>query len=75
MRRAGTAITSTQGMVILRSQSDDPPSIGSSLVDESLDRVGQVVDIIGPTARPYLVVNPDEDRSAASLLGKPFYLR
>lgn len=75
MRRAGTAVTSAQGMAIVLTEDDDPPAIGAPLVDESLDRVGRVVDVIGPQAQPYLVVNPEKHRSPASFLGKPFYVR
>lgn len=75
MRRAGTAVAAAQGVTVLEAESDTPPSIGESVVDESLETVGTVVDIIGPVTGPYLVMNPKGDRRPATLLGETLYLR
>jgi RNA-binding protein len=88
MRRAGKAVRTTQGLVILRAppdtvprpvDRDDPdlgdlPAIGDEVVDSSLTSVGRVVDVFGPVERPYLAVTPDR-RAPASVLGERLYVR
>lgn len=75
MRRAGIAVTATQGVLVLERESGDPPSIGTAVVDESLDRIGKVVDVIGPVEQPYLVVSPESSAETARLLGEILYIR
>jgi len=79
MRRLGTVDRSAQGLAVVRVDADasdaEPPAIGTDAVDESLTTVGRVVDVFGPTERPYLAVAPAGDRSAASLVGTRLYAR
>jgi rRNA processing protein Gar1 len=52
---------------------DNPPKIGSEVVDENLNVVGKVFDIIGPVPAPYVVIKPT-DRELTRLVDKPVYL-
>jgi RNA-binding protein len=63
---------------ILRApESDDEepdfPRIGTEIVDDSLSRVGRVVDVFGPVERPYLAVSPDDGVDPAALVGSRLY--
>ncbi len=75
MRRIGEVARITAGTVVLRSPDDGYPAIGTDVIDERLDRVGQVVDVMGPTERPYLVVTPESEAPSAALLNEPMYVR
>lgn len=75
MRRAGTVVRIAQGMAVARSDDESHPGIGAEVVDESLEPVGRVVDVIGPVARPYLVVDPTGTASPAGLLNQRLYVR
>lgn len=75
MRRAGVARHVTQGMLLLECDASEPPSIGTVVVDEELTRVGEIVDVIGPTDAPFLVVAPVEAETAAAALGNRLYRR
>jgi len=75
MRRIGEVTRVRDGTVLARSPDDDHPEIGTEAVDETLEPVGRVVDVIGPVARPYLVIALEGDRSPASLLNEPIYGR
>lgn len=74
MQRAGTVIRVAQGMAIARSDGTDHPEIGGTTVSEQLDRVGEIVDVMGPIERPYLVISPD-GVDPADLLGETLYVR
>ena len=74
MRRAGTVVACAQGNAIVQSPDDWHPDLGVSVVDERLERVGRVVDIIGPLDRPYIVVSPETGEPTA-LLGELLYVR
>lgn len=74
MERAGTALGTAQGLVVVRSTDDRIPDIGTELVDDSLDEVGAVVDVFGPVERPFLAVSPTTDQPAL-LVGNPLYTR
>ena len=80
MRRAGQVVRATQGLAVVRappsegSDHAEIPGIGTELVNESLDAVGQVVDVFGPVDRPYLAVNPT-GRDPAAMLGEKVYER
>jgi len=52
---------------------ENPPKIGSEVVDENLHVVGKVFDIIGPVSAPYIVIKPTV-REPARLVNKPVYL-
>jgi rRNA processing protein Gar1 len=54
-------------------KAENPPKIGSEVVDENLNVVGRVFDIIGPVSAPYAVIKPSV-REPANLLNKPVYL-
>jgi len=74
MRRAGTVVGVTQGVAVVRSGDDEFPAVGTELVDERLDAVGEVVDVFGPVEQPYLAVSPADDR-AVTLVGDVVYAR
>lgn len=73
MRRVGTVVRAVQGLAIARSPDESHPDIGATVVDEGLDAVGRVVDVMGPTDRPYVVVSPDG--TPAALLDAKLYVR
>ena len=75
MQRAGVVTSVAQGVVVLVSESNDLPSIGVPVVNETLERVGRIVDVIGPVDRPYLVVSPGNGIEPATLLGTTLYIR
>lgn len=75
MHRLGTVVGVAQGLVVVRSPDDSFAEPGTEVVDESLQRVGEVVEVFGPVERPYLAVTPDGDRPGASLLDAPVYAR
>jgi RNA-binding protein len=54
-------------------KADNPPQIGSEVVDENLNVIGRVFDIIGPVSAPYAVIKPTV-REPVKLLNKPVYL-
>jgi RNA-binding protein len=73
MRRVGTVVRAAQGLAVARSPDAGHPDIGATVVDEGLDPVGRVVDVMGPTDRPYVVVKPDA--APATLLDRKLYVR
>lgn len=75
MDRAGQVVKTVGGMIVARSDDDSHPEIGETVIDNSLDRVGRVVDVIGPVTRPYIIVSPTDDRSAVALLNERLYVR
>lgn len=74
MRRAGTVVGVAQGVAVVRSGDDEFPAVGTELVDERLDAVGEVVDVFGPVERPYIAVSPSGD-PPVSLVGDVVYAR
>ncbi|MFC7072960.1 H/ACA ribonucleoprotein complex subunit GAR1 [Halovenus rubra] len=72
MKRAGTAVGIAQGVVVVRMPNGDELTLGTELVDDSLDTVGHVVDLFGPVDRPYLAVSPTVENPAL-LVGNPLY--
>ena len=58
MRVVGEVVRTAQGLAVLRSDDDGHPDIGTPVVDERLETVGQVVDILGPLDRPEDVDHP-----------------
>lgn len=75
MRQIGTVVRVAQGLAIVRCPDTIYPSIGTDVLDADLTTVGVVVDVFGPTDRPYLGVSPVEGVSVATLLGGPVYAR
>jgi RNA-binding protein len=74
MKRVGTVSRTAQGVAIVRLD-DDPPDIGTVVVDDSLSKVGRVVDVFGPVDGPYVAITPVDGRSPASLVGSKLYAR
>jgi RNA-binding protein len=54
-------------------KAENPPKIGSEVVDENLNVIGKVFDIIGPVSAPYAVIKPSV-REPEKLVNKPVYL-
>ncbi len=54
-------------------KAENPPKIGSEVVDENLNVVGKVFDIIGPVSAPYAVIKPII-KEPNKLVNKPVYL-
>ncbi|MUW14974.1 H/ACA RNA-protein complex component Gar1 [Halorubrum sp. CBA1125] len=76
MRRVGTVVRTAGGLAIARADpGEEPPQIGATVVDESLDTVGRVVDVFGPVDRPYVAVTPSDDAGIATLVGGKLYAR
>jgi len=73
MRRVGTVVRAVGGVAVARCPDDDHPGIGASGLDDGVATVGRVVDVMGPVARPYLVVATEG--SPAALLNDPLYVR
>ncbi len=63
---------SPSGNAIVKA-TDNPPKIGSEVVDENLTVIGRIFDIIGPVSAPYAVIKPNV-REPAKLVDKPVYL-
>jgi RNA-binding protein len=63
------------GVAVEGPASADLPDLGTPVVDESLAAVGEVVDVFGPTDRPYCSVAPNDGVRAATLVGSPLYVR
>lgn len=74
MKRAGDVVGTAQGVLVVRCPDDEFPDPGTTLLDDSLDEIGTVVDVFGPVERPYLAVTPAVD-SPARLVGSPLYAR
>ena len=63
-------VTPSQNLIV---KTENPPKLGSEVVDENLVVVGKVFDIIGPVTAPYAVVKPTI-KDPAKLVNKPVYL-
>jgi len=72
LQRLGRAsnVTPSRNLIV---KTENPPKIGSEVVDENLKIVGKVFDIIGPVTAPYAVIKPTISEPA-KLLNKPVYL-
>ena len=75
MKRAGEVVRVAQGLAVVRSTDADYPSVGSEVVTDDLETAGSVVDVFGPTDRPYVAVTPAEDVRLPTLVGRPLYTR
>ena len=64
------ALTPSKNIII---KTEKAPKIGSEVVDENLNVIGNVFDIIGPVSAPYAVVK-STIREPAKLVNKPVYL-
>jgi RNA-binding protein len=65
-----TNVSPSRNMIV---KTDNPPRIGSEVVDENLSVVGRVFDIIGPVSSPYAVIKPSV-KEPVTLVNKPVYL-
>ncbi|AXR78091.1 H/ACA ribonucleoprotein complex subunit GAR1 [Natrarchaeobaculum sulfurireducens] len=82
MRRVGSVVRTAQGLAILRAEPSDDAAdvdahrdeIGTTVLDDSLEEVGRVVDVFGPVDRPYLAVTP-YDVHLPSLVSSTLYAR
>jgi len=63
-------VTPSRNMVV---KAENPPKIGSEVVDENLIVVGKVFDIIGPVSAPYAVIKSIV-KEPEKLVNKPVYL-
>jgi RNA-binding protein len=63
-------VTPSRNLVV---KAENPPKIGTEVVDENLQSVGKVFDIIGPVSSPYAVVKPTV-REPDKLVNKQLYL-
>ena len=75
MKRAGTVVGTAQGVAVVRTESENHPRVGETLVDERLETAGTIVDVFGPVERPYLAVSPPEKHRVATLIGETVYAR
>lgn len=75
MDRVGTVVKIAQGLLVVRSDTETYPSVGSKVIDDQLVPVGSVVDIIGPRNRPFIVVSPEESGGLVSYLNSRLYTR
>jgi RNA-binding protein len=63
-------VTPSRNMVV---KAENPPKMGSEVVDENLIVVGKVFDIIGPVSAPYAVIKSIV-KEPEKLVNKPVYL-
>lgn len=75
MRRLGSLERLSQGKGIAVLNTETPPNIGETVVDETLTEIGTIVDIIGPTAAPYAVITPNDSVDLIEHLDAKLYLR
>jgi len=75
MERVGAVTGVAGGVVVARADEGVRPDLGSEVIDESLDRIGRIVDVFGPVGRPYVAITPDDDVRTALLVGERLYAR
>lgn len=75
MQRVGTVVRTAQGKAIARSPNEATPALGAIVVDESLDRVGRVVDVFGPVSQPYVLIDPSDTSRVTALLNQRVYVQ
>jgi RNA-binding protein len=63
-------VTPSQNVVI---KINNPPKIGSAVVDEKLKTVGKIFDVIGSVSSPYAIVKPTI-KEPETLANKQLYL-
>lgn len=62
------------GLIILRSLAKKPEqTLNAIVVDRSMNRIGVIVDVIGPVGSPFIVVKPSSTEVIKLIegLGKP----
>lgn len=75
MKRVGEVVRTAQGLAIARCSDREVPDIGASVLDESLDTAGRIVDVFGPVERPYVAVSPRSGVVVDTMLGTKLYTR
>lgn len=75
MDRVGTVVKIAQGLLVVRSDSEASPSLGTTVIDEHLDTAGTVVDIIGPVSQPFVIISPQDGSDGVSFLNQRLYTR
>lgn len=76
MQRVGDVVRTAQNVAVARvPDGNDPPDIGRRVIDESLDEIGDIVDVFGPVERPYVAVAVEDGVSLPTLVGEPLYAR
>ncbi len=77
MNRLGEVVRTAQGLAILRAppESTTRPDIGDKVLNQDLDEIGEIVDIFGPTDRPYIAVSPAAAITPPTLLSEKLYTR
>ncbi|MBX0321525.1 Gar1/Naf1 family protein [Halomicroarcula sp. F13] len=75
MKRVGSVVRTAQGLAIVRSPDDGHAALGTALVDEELQTVGDVVDVFGPVDSPYMSVSPADGVHLPALVGAALYAR
>lgn len=74
MHRAGTVVGTAQGVAVVRAPNEEFPDVGTTIVDEQLESVGEVVDVFGPVDQPYIAVSPSGDvEDLVALVGHVVY--
>ena len=73
MKRIGEVKTITGSIAVVRGEDQTRPKIGTKVIDEKLEKVGHIVDIIGPVSRPYIVIKIRE--GVKDILKKRLYSR
>lgn len=75
MRRVGSVERLAQGLAVVRATDETYADVGTSLVDDELASVGEVVDVFGPVERPYMALSPASGVHLPALLGSALYAR
>ncbi len=75
MVRVGTVAHICQRLAIVPIDADEPPRIGTIVVDQELQRVGRIVDIFGPVRAPYAAISPRDQETGVALVGQRVYAR
>lgn len=75
MKPIGTLDRIGQDRGLVRIEPEELPSIGATVVDQDLTKLGTVVDVIGPTVSPWAVVMPGESVDLVAYLGDRLYER
>lgn len=75
IQRIGEVVNTAQGLAVVRGPDASYPDPGTTVIDERLDTVGQVVDVFGPVERPFVAVSPASNTQLAPLLGTIVYAR
>lgn len=67
----GTVVNASEKGLLVKAPRMVP--IGTRLVDVRNQPIGKVVDVIGPVAAPFLVVNPGKGAKTQRLLSREVY--